>query len=220
VKIVHLVGWYFPDSVGGTEVYVEGLCKRLQAAGHDVRVAAPDARGSVPQRYEHEGVPVFRYAIPANPTRDEAHHRVGVPGADALHAWLSKERPDVLHVHSLTTGVGLPEIRAAEQLRSRVIVTCHLPGLGFLCRTGELMQWGRVPCDGVVIPGKCASCSLTRFGMPEPAARVIGAIPVSIGAVLRSIPGQIGTAIGMSASVPSTRGCSASCLACWTRLSY
>jgi len=201
VKIVHLVGWYFPDSVGGTEVYVEGLCKRLQAAGHDVRVAAPDARGSVPQRYEHEGVPVFRYAIPANPTRDEAHHRVGVPGADALHAWLSKERPDVLHVHSLTTGVGLPEIRAAEQLRSRVIVTCHLPGLGFLCRTGELMQWGRVPCDGVVIPDKCASCSLTRFGMPEPAARVIGAIPVSIGAVLRSIPGQIGTAIGMSASV-------------------
>jgi len=201
VKIVHLVGWYFPDSVGGTEVYVEGLCKRLQAAGHDVLVAAPDARGSVPQHYEHEGVPVFRYAIPASPTRDEAHHRVAVPGADALHAWLSRERPDVVHVHSVTTGVGLPEIRAAEQLRSRVIVTCHLPGLGFLCRTGELMQWGRVPCDGVVIPDKCASCSLTRFGMPERVARVIGAVPVSIGAVLRSIPGQIGTAIGMSASV-------------------
>jgi glycosyltransferase involved in cell wall biosynthesis len=201
VKIVHLVGWYFPDSVGGTEVYVEGLCKRLQAAGHDVAVAAPDARGSAPQHYEHEGVPVFRYAIPANPTRDEAHHRVAVPGADALRAWLSRERPDVVHVHSLTTGVGLPELRAAEQLRSRVIVTCHLPGLGFLCRTGELMQWGRVPCDGVVFPHKCASCGLTRLGMPEAAARVIGAVPVSIGAVLRSIPGQIGTAIGMSASV-------------------
>jgi len=201
VKIAHLVGWYFPDSVGGTEVYVEGLCKRLQAAGHEVLVAAPDARGSAPPHYEHEGVPVFRYAIPANPTRDEAHHRVAAPGADALHAWLSQERPDIVHVHSLTTGVGLPEIRAAEQLKSRVIVTCHLPGLGFLCRTGELMQWGRVPCDGVVIPDKCASCSLTRLGMPEAAARVVGAVPVSIGAVLRSIPGQIGTAIGMSASV-------------------
>ena len=201
MKIAHLVGWYFPDSVGGTEVYVEGLCKRLQAAGHEVLVAAPDARGSAPPHYEHEGVPVFRYVIPANPTRDEAHHRVAAPGADALHAWLSQERPDIVHVHSLTTGVGLPEIRAAEQLKSRVIVTCHLPGLGFLCRTGELMQWGRVPCDGVVIPDKCASCSLTRLGMPEAAARVVGAVPVSIGAVLRSIPGQIGTAIGMSASV-------------------
>jgi glycosyltransferase involved in cell wall biosynthesis len=201
LKVVHLLGWYFPDSVGGTEVYVEGLCKRLQAAGHDVLVAAPDARGSAPQHYEHDGVPVFRYAIPANPTRDEAHHRVAAPGADALHAWLSQERPDVVHVHSLTTGVGLQEIRAAEQLKSRVIVTCHLPGLGFLCRTGELMQWGRVPCDGVVLPDKCAACSLTRLGMPEPAARVVSAVPVSIGALLRILPGRVGTAIGMSASV-------------------
>ena len=42
MKIVHLLGWYFPDSVGGTEVYVEGLCKRLQDAGHEVLIAAPE----------------------------------------------------------------------------------------------------------------------------------------------------------------------------------
>jgi len=40
VKIVHLLGWYFPDSVGGTEVYVEGLCRRLQDAGHDVQIGS------------------------------------------------------------------------------------------------------------------------------------------------------------------------------------
>lgn len=201
MKIVHLLGWYFPDSVGGTEVYVEGLCRRLQAAGHEVLVAAPDSRGVAAQHYEHEGVPVFRYAIAAKPTRDAAYHRAPAQGAEALHAWLAAERPDVLHIHSMTTGVGLPEFRAAERLKIRVIATCHLPGLGFMCRTGELMQWGRFPCDGIVIPDKCAACSLTRFGMPEMAARVLGAVPVPLSALLRVIPGRVGTAVGMSASV-------------------
>jgi glycosyltransferase involved in cell wall biosynthesis len=205
VKIVHLLGWYFPDSVGGTEVYVEGLCRRLRAAGHEVLVAAPDSRGVAAQHYEHDGVPVFRYAIAGTPTRDAAYHRVPVQGAEALHAWLAKERPDVLHIHSITTGVGLPEFRVAAQLNIRVIATCHLPGLGYMCRTGELMQWGRVPCDGIVIPDKCASCNLTRLGMPEVAARIVGAVPVALSTLLRALPGRLGTSIGMSASVVEYR---------------
>src|SRR5215470_19139647 len=54
VKIAHLVGWYFPDSVGGTEVYVEGLCRRLRDAGHDVLVAAPIAFELGPRTYMHD----------------------------------------------------------------------------------------------------------------------------------------------------------------------
>ena len=205
MKIVHLLGWYFPDSVGGTEVYVEGLCRRLSAAGHEVLIAAPDSRGIAVEHYEHDGVPVFRYAIPADVTRDEAYHRVPVRGAERLYAWLERERPDLLHIHSITTGVGLPEFRAAAQLNIRVIATCHLPGLGYMCRTGELMQWGRVPCDGIVIPDKCASCNLTRLGMPEVAARVVGAVPVALSTLLRALPGRFGTSIGMSASVVEYR---------------
>jgi glycosyltransferase involved in cell wall biosynthesis len=201
MKIAHLVGWYSPDSVGGTEVYVEGLCRRLRAAGHEVLVAAPDSHHAAPERYDHDRVPVFRYAIPAAPTRDEAHHRVPVRGADRFSRWLADERPDILHVHSFTTGVGLPEIREAHRLGIHVIVTCHLPGFGYMCRTGELMQWGRVPCDGIVIPDKCASCNLTRLGMPESAARIAGALAVPISAALGRLPGRIGTTLGMAGSV-------------------
>jgi glycosyltransferase involved in cell wall biosynthesis len=64
-----------------------------------------------------------------------------------------------------------------------------------------LMQWGRVPCDGIVIPDKCASCNLTRLGMPQPAARIAGAVPVPLSAALARLPGRIGTALGMAASV-------------------
>jgi glycosyltransferase involved in cell wall biosynthesis len=201
VKIAHLLGWYFPDSVGGTEVYVEGLCRRLRAAGHEVLIAAPDSRHAAPERYEHDHVPVFRYAIAEHATRDEATHRTAVRGAERLYRWLAEERPDILHVHSFTTGVGLPEIREARRLGIRVIVTFHLPSLGFMCRTGELMQCGRYPCDGIVIADKCASCSLTRLGMPAFAARVAGAIPVGVSAGLSVIPGRVGTTLGMAASV-------------------
>ena len=201
MKVVHLLGWYFPDSVGGTEVYVEGLCRRLSAAGHEMLIAAPDSRGVAAERYEHDGVPVFRYVIPSDVSRDEAYHRVPVRGAERLYAWLENERPDLLHIHSITTGVGLPEFRAAARLNIRVVATCHLPGLGYMCRTGELMQWGRIPCDGVVLSGKCASCNLTRLGMPRPAARLAGAVPVAVSTRLRGLPGRIGTSMGMSASV-------------------
>src|SRR4051812_37654076 len=59
MRIVHLLGWYFPDSVGGTEVYVEGLCRRLQEAGHEVSIAAPDSHRVAPAQYDYHGVPVF-----------------------------------------------------------------------------------------------------------------------------------------------------------------
>jgi len=201
VKIVHLVGWYFPDSVGGTEVYVEGLCRRLRDAGHDVLVAAPDARHAQPERYEHDGVAVFRYSIPSAPTRDEAFHRTPARGVERLHRLLAEERPDVLHLHSFTTGAGLPEIREAARLGIRVVVTGHLPGFGYMCRSGELMQWGRQPCDGYVTPRKCASCNLTRLGMPQSASRVVGALPLALSRAVENLPGRLGTTLGMAASV-------------------
>jgi len=201
MKIVHALGWYFPDSVGGTEVYVEGLCRRLRASGIDVWVAAPDPRRGVPAQYEHDGVAVFRYGVPSTPTRDEATHRVAARGSAAFHEWLAQIRPDFLHVHSLTTGLGLPEIRAARRLGIRVILTCHLPSLGYMCRAGELMQWGTIPCDGIVDGVKCASCNLTRLGLSRATAATVASIPVSMSAALQRVPGRLGTALGMVASI-------------------
>ena len=201
MKIVHLLGWYFPDSVGGTEVYVEGLCRRLRRANHEVLIAAPDSRHVAPEHYVHDDVPVFRYRIAEHATRDEANHRVPVRGAERLYRWLADERPDILHVHSFTTGVGLPEIREAHRQGIRVIITCHLPSLAFTCRTGELMQWGAYPCDGVRIPSKCASCSLVRLGMPMTAAQIVGSIPLPWSERLGHLSGRIGTTLGMAASI-------------------
>jgi glycosyltransferase involved in cell wall biosynthesis len=205
MKVVHLLGWYFPDSVGGTEVYVAALCRHLRPFGHESTIAAPIATGVGSGRtYVHDGVSVFRYGIPRDLTRDEACHRTPIRGVDAFHEWLAASKPDLLHVHSFASGVGLPEIRHARRIGIRVIVTCHLPGLGYMCRAGELMQWGEHPCDGIVETTKRGACNLTRPGMPKPIARAC-ALPTGLSDWFAWIPGRLGTVLGMTASVAEYR---------------
>ena len=95
MRIVQAVGWYLPTSTGGTEVYVSELAKRLRACGHDVLIAAPEATGHRERTYEEGGCRVYRYPIPAMPTREEAQGLVPVRGVERFHRWLATQRPDV-----------------------------------------------------------------------------------------------------------------------------
>jgi glycosyltransferase involved in cell wall biosynthesis len=199
VKIVHALGWYFPDSIGGTEVYVAGLTRRLRAAGHDVAVVAPSVLGE--STAEYEGTPVFRYPIPVNPTRDEAQGLVAVRGAERLHAWLDTRRPDIFHLHSFVTGLGLFELTAARTSGALTLATHHLPSLGYVCRIGSLMQWGERPCDGICEPAKCAACGLYVRGMPKVLATAVGALSIGASRALGAMPGRSGTMLGFPASI-------------------
>lgn len=199
--IVHALGWYFPDSLGGTEVYVDGLCRRLQQAGCEVLVAAPEAGGTAERTYTHNGIPVYRYPIPAAPTRDEAQGRVAVRGAGRFHAWLRRRRPDVLHLHGFVTGLGLHEVHAAAAAGARTVLTNHLASFGFICRRGTLMRWGRRPCDGVMRRSVCAACVLQSRGLPRPGATFVGALPPALSRVAGTVPGPVGTGLGLAASI-------------------
>ena len=198
MKIVQALGWYYPDRPAGTEIYVEALCRRLRAFGHEVLVAAPDAGCAEERTYEHEGVIVYRYPVPPAPTRAECQARVPVRGAERFHAWLRRLRPDVVHAHTFVTGLGLHELRAGAAAGARVIVTTHSSALGYVCQRGTLMRWGREPCDGISAPAKCAACALAQRGLPAPLARALGSIPPTLGRVAAVVPGRLGTALSMS----------------------
>ncbi len=198
MKIVHAVGWYFPESLGGSEVYVAGLCRRLCRAGEEVLIAAPDVACEDERTYEHEGVPVYRYPIPREATRAEAQGLVPARGAERFHAWLARTRPDVVHFHTFVTGLALSELRAAKAAGARVIVTDHCGSVGWVCQRGTMMRWGERLCDGVCQPAKCAGCELQHRGLPKALARAVGAIPPAIGRAARSLPGRLGTTLSMS----------------------
>jgi glycosyltransferase involved in cell wall biosynthesis len=205
MKIVQGVGWYFPDRVGGTEVYVAGLSRQLRDRGHELVVAAPDAAANAPRTYEHEGIRVYRYPIATPLSRDEAQGRVRVRGAERFHAWLAAERPDIVHFHTLVPGLDLHEVEAARRTGARIIATTHASSLGFLCARGTLVRWGTEICDGVIEVSKCAACALQQRGVPQTAARAIAAIPLPASERLRLIPGKAGSALGMPALIAHYR---------------
>lgn len=197
MKIIQALGWYFPDSLGGTEVYVAGLSLRLRKAGHEVLIATPDPADAAERVYEHEGVPVYRYPIPRTPTREECQGTATVRGAERFHAWLMRQRADVVHVHTFVTGLGLPELKAAKASGARVIVTTHASSLGYICQRGTMMRWGEHLCDGVGVPVKCAACALQCRGLSKSLASVVAALPPALGRVAGRVPGKVGTALGM-----------------------
>jgi glycosyltransferase involved in cell wall biosynthesis len=197
MKIVQAVGWFYPDSLGGTEVYVASLARQLQRCGHQVIVAAPDSNIAAPRLYEHDGCEVFRYPIPASPTREEAQGGA-VRGTTHFHRWLADQRADVVHFHTFVTGLGLPEIHAAKDAGSRVIVTTHASSLGFMCQRGTLMLQGKTLCDGIVDVQRCAACALEHCGAPAPVAAALSYVPPPTGALISRVPGPAGTALGMT----------------------
>lgn len=195
MKIVHALGWYYPQHLGGTEVYVTGLSQRLRAAGHQVVVVAGLPGIVEAQHYEYEGIPVYRFPLAENQTRSESQIRVVARGAEHFHRWLREQKPDWVHFHSFTTGVSVDEIRAARAAGARTMATNHLPSMGYLCARGTLMRWGEHLCDGVCLPVKCAECLLQQHKLPKIAASVLA----RIGALLpdRELPGRVGSALSM-----------------------
>ncbi len=204
MKIVHALGWYFPESIGGMEVYVRALCRRQQSEGHEVWVVVPDDRSDQERRYQDEGIPVYRYPIARHATRQESQGRVPIRGTELLRSWLRQQRPDILHVHFLSNCLGLSEIQAARDCGSKVVVTCHTPSLGFICQRGTLMQWGERICDGICQPAKCAACALQQRGLPKGLARLLGQIPPALGRRF-TWAGRLGTGLGMSDAIAHRR---------------
>jgi hypothetical protein len=60
MKVIHIPFCYYPDPIGGTEVYVETLARDLQLQGVEVVVAAP---GDQDTAYTHDRLPVRRFAV-------------------------------------------------------------------------------------------------------------------------------------------------------------
>ncbi|HXG88149.1 MAG TPA: glycosyltransferase [Vicinamibacterales bacterium] len=197
MRIVQAVGWYLPDSVGGTELYVGQLARCLQSQGHEVLVAAPQAGLATAHSYEINGVPVYRYPIPVSLTRAEARGDSVSVGAAEFHAWLARVKPDILHTHTFVTGLGLAEIKAAKQLGARVVSTTHAASLWFTCERGTLLHDGVALCDGVTRVHRCAACALKHRGVPNALAAGLAHIPLEASRVAARIPGRAATALAM-----------------------
>jgi glycosyltransferase involved in cell wall biosynthesis len=194
MRVVESVGFYFPESVGGSEVYVSSLANKLQASNIECVVAAPH-RSSEASRYVYEGIEVFRYPFPVRSRRNETQGRVPPRHFAAFETWLREQRADVYHQHSWTTGCGLWHLEAAKKLGLKTVVTMHVPAN--ICMRGTMLFEGRAACNGEIVPERCASCWLQSKGLSRTAARSLAALPEGLGPLLR-IP-RLGPALAARA---------------------
>jgi glycosyltransferase involved in cell wall biosynthesis len=201
MHVVQAVGWYFPERLGGTELYVAALADQLRRMHHRVEIVAPDPAASAPRCYQHDGIQVHRYPIQMPLTREQAQGRSAVGGSDWFHRWVRTTGPDVVHFHTLVPGLELDEVKAAKASGARVIATTHASSLGYLCARGTMFRWGRALCDGLAEPRKCAACDLQKRGLPRWASMAAAAMPAWPAAFAARLPGKVGTAAGMTAAI-------------------
>ncbi|NUN94324.1 MAG: glycosyltransferase [Verrucomicrobiae bacterium] len=192
MKIVCVVGWYYPESSGGSEVYVAGLVRELRRLGHEPLVAAPH-NADAARAYEHEGIPVYRYPAGATYRRAEAFGRRPPASAEILTRWLRATRPDLVHFHSWTHGAGYWHVRAARAAGFRVFLTFHTASA--FCARGTMKRWDRVVCDGEIRIARCAACYFHKRGLPRALAWTLAGAAAQLPTLGARMPDRFGTAL-------------------------
>lgn len=172
LRVVHCAGFYFPDSTGGTEVYVRDLVAALSRQSVDSTIIA--ATDGAYDRYTWNGVDVVRYPIDAMEGRP-VHLRSGQAGRTAFQDIVEEARPDLFHLHSWTGGAGLRHLRQVARLGIPCVVTMHVPSA--LCMRGTMLLYDRRPCDGLIDDRRCAACWALDRGLPSPIAHLVSFLP-------------------------------------------
>lgn len=172
-KILFVLYTYYPDAVGGTEVYAKGLASRLQERGWGMTMTAPS---DLNQNYLHDDLRVRRFAISAAPLSLNQMYGEGDLVAETnFLSILKEENPDIVHFHALSPAVSPRLAMAAKKSGAAVVFTYHTATA--TCQRGSMMLWGKEMCDGRMNAQRCAACVLQSRGLSRPAARVVAATP-------------------------------------------
>ena len=177
MRVLLGVPWYFPESVGGTEIYVRGLGRELLRTGVDVAIAAPAA--GTETEYVHDGVRVFRFEVDPASSGELSLQQDPPAGWDDI---LDRFAPHIVDLHSMTSHLGLPHLKAAHRRGMATVATLHVPGV--ICARGTFMRYGKTPCSGDLAEEPCTACRLEAQGVPLAVGRLLGHVPPRLGARL------------------------------------
>ncbi len=196
MKVIHVPFTFYPEPVGGTEVYVESLAKAQQHLGIRPIVAAPGTRK---EQYCHGSIPVWRFPVgEVIGNVSEMYGQGDTVAADAFAQILEIEQPDLVHVHAFTRAISLRLVRQVKRKGLPVLFSYHTPTV--TCQRGTLLKKGRDVCDGILDVRKCARCTLHGLGMNSVLSVCVGSLPQSLGRLADSagLSGGAWTAMRMT----------------------
>jgi glycosyltransferase involved in cell wall biosynthesis len=124
---------YFPD-MGGVEIHVAEVSRRLARAGADVTILTTDRTGRLPSSEQSDGVSIRR--VRAWPTQRDYYFAPGIARVMSTSAW------DVVHCQSYHTLVAPLAMLAARRANIPYVVTFHGGGHSSRIRTAQRgVQW-------------------------------------------------------------------------------
>jgi glycosyltransferase involved in cell wall biosynthesis len=167
LRVAHCVGFYFPQNVGGSEVYVHDLAAGLSRGSVKSTIVAATNRGF--ERYDWEGTPVLRYPSHWAEVRENSS------GESKFQELIREASPDVFHLHSWTAGAGLRHLSQVAELGIPCVATMHVPSA--LCLRGTMLLNGEGPCDGRIDEKRCGRCWAMARGLPGPLAFGLAHLP-------------------------------------------
>ncbi len=188
LRILHVLFGYYPDPIGGTEVYVEALARYQHESGLSVGIAAPADSDA---NYQHAGLEVFRYALDPVSDLEDLYGEGDVRGALALEAIATSFRADVVHFHAFTRGVSLLAAKKIRASGAALVVTYHTPTV--TCARGSMMRWGETPCSGNVKVEPCAACAIHGKGLSRTVAKSLSILPSGFNAIANFLPASSAT---------------------------
>ena len=204
MKVIHVPFCFYPDPVGGTEIYVEALARHLQNLGIEALVATP---GEKNQSYTHNELRVRRFTFSKHIHDLSELYGEGDPLAAAKFGNIvDEEKPDLVHLHAMTSAASLRLIRAVKSRQVPVVFTYHTPTVS--CQRGTLMRWGKEICDGKLDVQVCTRCTLHGLGLNRIAAYAVGSLSPAVGRWLRGrrLRGRAFTALRMTELVGLRHG--------------
>jgi len=167
LRCLHLPSSYFPDSLGGTEVYVRELVGALRELGH----------ASVIAWHTSSHVSAPSHALPPIlPSRLALYTRGGAEEPAGFAELLDDVRPEIVNFHAFTAGAGIGHARLLQRRAIPYVITFHTPSMA--CPRGTWLFDGQEPCSGELIASRCAFCLLRSRGWPAPAARIAARSPL------------------------------------------
>jgi len=159
MKIALGVGYYYPDSIGGTEKYVHDLATYLVSQNIEVVVIAPSSKGNY--SYQNNDVKgkeytVYRFEVPKEFTREEITDRVICRGYENFEQLLTDLQPDVFHLHTLSTTLNDRHLKIAKEKGIKTLFTAHIQGI--ICPKGDFIQYPNQVCNGKLQNSTCGYC--------------------------------------------------------------
>jgi glycosyltransferase involved in cell wall biosynthesis len=193
MKVLQVPFCYFPDKLGGTEIYVQALCRDLVKIGVNCVIVAP---GDQSQAYEFDFVKVRRFAVSSQINDLSEMYGAGDElAANEFEKILIDEAPDLVHLHAHTRAISLNLVNKVKARNIPIVFTYHTPTV--TCQRGTMLRWGETECDGFMEPIRCSECSLHGLGLNKRLSQVLARTPYRLARLFGKygLKGGIWTAI-------------------------